>query len=390
MLMEADRATVSRPDRRARRPWKLSWVRSPWCWGLIAYLVLALIVASYARALMNPGRASVSVRTVEWVREHGGGPLVDAAENVWYIHRAPPTTAPYPSRVPLGAGAAPATGGVSEVPAALPAIGSRPAAGEGRWLPVPVDKGPVMFETFLRPDPAHPGVTAGVARFDQHLVSAELIAGTKEPTHDTGPLVGQVPPGQLDNLVATFNSGFKMRDAQGGYYARDRVARPLREGAASLVIDRAGRISVDMWGRDNHLGSDIAAVRQNLSLIVDNKAPVPGLGDNAGGRWGSTRNQMQYTWRSALGVDAAGNLYYVAGDQLTLMTLARALADTGAVRGMELDMHPAMVHLFSYRHSTGAASLTPSPLLTEMRGPADRYLSPDRRDFIMLTLHPGH
>jgi hypothetical protein len=349
-----------------------------------------LIVVSYARALMYPGRASVSVRTVEWVREHGCGPLVDAAENVWYSHHAPPTTAPYSLRVPLGAAVAPAAGGIPDGPAALPVLGSRPASGEGQWLPVSVAKGPVMFETFLRPDPAHPGVTAGVARFDQHLVSAELIAGTKDPIQDTGPLVGQVPPGQLDNLVATFNSGFKMRDAQGGYYARDRVTRPLREGAASLVIDRAGRISVDMWGRDNRLGPNIAAVRQNLSLIIDNKAPVPGLGANADGRWGSTRNQLQYTWRSALGVDAAGNLYYVAGDQLTLMTLTRALADTGAVRGMELDMHPAMVHLFSYRHSTGAASLTPSPLLTEMRGPVDRYLSPDQRDFIMLTLRPGH
>jgi len=65
--------------------------------------------------------------------------------------------------------------------------------------------------------------------------------------------------------------------------------------------------------------------------------------------------------------------------------LARALAATGATRGMELDIHPNMVHLFTYRHDKSANKLTPEKLLDTMRGPADRYLSPDRRDFFAIT-----
>jgi hypothetical protein len=65
--------------------------------------------------------------------------------------------------------------------------------------------------------------------------------------------------------------------------------------------------------------------------------------------------------------------------------LARALAATGATRGMELDIHPNMVHLFTYRHDKSANKLTPEKLLNTMRGPADRYLSPDRRDFFAIT-----
>jgi hypothetical protein len=228
-------------------------------------------------------------------------------------------------------------------------------------------------------------VLAGIARFDQNLITAHLIAGTREPDQCTWSQGGQIPAEQRPSLVATFNSGFKMSGANGGYYADGKLVGHLRDGAASLVISRDGRISVDQWGRDRQFGPDVAAVRQNLNLIVDHGVPVPGLEVNRDNRWGSAKNQLQYTWRSALGVDAAGNFYYVAGDKLTLATLARALLDTGAVRGMELDIHPAEVHLFAYRHLSDG---TPKPrkLLGTMRGPRDRYLQPDQRDFIALTL----
>jgi hypothetical protein len=216
-------------------------------------------------------------------------------------------------------------------------------------------------------------------------VAARLVAGTREPDQQRWPEGGQVPVAERGRLVATFNSGFKMAGADGGYLADGRTARPLRDGAASLVIDRSGRVTVDAWGRDRRMGPEVAAVRQNLDLIVDNGATVPGLAANSADRWGSARNQLQYTWRSALGVDAAGHLYYVAGDGLTLATVGRALVDTGAVRGMELDIHPAEVHLFTYLHPTGALEPVPTALMSAMHGPRDRYLRPDQRDFVSLT-----
>jgi hypothetical protein len=352
------------------------------------YLVLVIPTMSYARALLYPGQASIGVRTVDWVRDHGGAPLVDTLENWWYTRHPPPTKAPDPTLARLTPGLAPTRGVAPGTPGPLTAIGPHLDTGEGTWVAGPTTRNgvAVMYETFVRPDPAHPGVVAAVARFDQDLVTARLVAGTKEPDKHSWPDGGQVPMNQRADLVATFNSGFKMIDAQGGYYARNRMVQPLRNGAASLVIDRDGRVAVDMWGRDARLGPNIAAVRQNLSLIIDNNAPVPGLGANKDGRWGSSDNQLQYTWRSAVGVDSTGNLYYVAGNQLTLATLTRALADTGVVRGMELDIHPEMVNLFFYHHAPGAPAPTPTRLLPTMHGSTDRYLRPDQRDFIALTL----
>ena len=356
-------------------------------------MVVALVVptVSYLGALTYPGQASLGVRTVEWIRDHGGSPIVDAIENWWYTRSAPTGAAPDPSLLPTAVPATPDSASAARavgLPANLPALAGIPALpGEGVWTagrPAP-DGVPAMYSTFIRPDAEHPSVIAGVARFDQRRTRARLIAGTREPDGQTWPEGGQVPPDMRAGLVAAFNSGFKMVGARGGFYADGRFARPLRDGAASLVINRDGRMSVGEWGRDAHFGPDIAAVRQNLALIIDGGTAVAGLGTNAGGRWGSPRNQLQYTWRSAIGTDRTGSLIYVGGNQLTLASLARALTAAGAQEAMELDIHPRMVDLLSYRQS---ADTTPvgTPLLPAMPGPAARYLSPDQRDFIAVAL----
>jgi hypothetical protein len=269
-------------------------------------------------------------------------------------------------------------------PTPLAPLGSTLDAHEGRWTGgAPGKDGtPNLYATYLHPDPDDPRVLAAVARFDQRRVSARLIAGTKEPDRQQWPEGGQVPPALRASLVATFNSGFKVAGSRGGYYTPDRVVRPLQDGVASLVIDDTGHVSIGEWGRDAHLDPHIASVRQNLALIVDNGKPVAGLDRNDDYRWGSAKNQLQYTWRSAVGVDDAGHIYYVAGDQLNLSTLARALAATGSTRGMELDIHPQMVHLFYYQQAADGPQ--PTKLLETMRGPANRYLSPDQRDFFAI------
>ncbi len=96
-------------------------------------------------------------------------------------------------------------------------------------------------------------------------------------------------------------------------------------------------------------------------------------------------NQLQYTWRSGLGVDAHGNLVYVAGGGLNLQTLATALSQAGAVRGMELDIHHPVVTCNLYEPVPGHAnSVVARKLLPDMSKPATRYLQRDQRDFIAI------
>jgi hypothetical protein len=213
---------------------------------------------------------------------------------------------------------------------------------------------------------------------------AHLVAGTVQPGGSRWPGDAAVPAGDVPKLVATFNSGFKMADIRGGFFLAGRTAHKLRDGQASLVIDAQGRVAVGQWGRDVSMSPSVAAVRQNLALIVDGGRPVSGLSVNAGGRWGTARNQLQYTWRSGVGVDARGDLIYVAGNSMNLTTLATAMADAGIVRGMQLDIHSGMASFASWRPQPGGEVLA-RKLLPGMTRSAYRYLSADQRDFIYLT-----
>src|SRR6185436_8078871 len=65
--------------------------------GMAIALPVALLgvpATSYVSALTAPGSADWQTTSVEWVRDHGGGPLVDAVENWWYARNRPTGAAP--------------------------------------------------------------------------------------------------------------------------------------------------------------------------------------------------------------------------------------------------------------------------------------------------------
>ena len=198
---------------------------------------------------------------------------------------------------------------------------------------------PGLYTGFFRPDADYPAQIVGVAWMDQDVVAAHLFAGTAEPVPGTAPARAQVPNVLRGALVAVFNSGWKMRDSRGGFYTEGRPVIPLKDGAASLVID-TGRVPVGRWGRDG-MGPHVEAVRQNLALVVDGGRPVAGLGQRR--RLGGSPRSSSRTRGVRVGTDRSGNLVDLAGDQLTLAGLASAMAAAGVQRGMELDVHPKTV-----------------------------------------------
>ena len=356
---------------------------------IVLALVLAPVEFSYGRALAAPGSATVEVRTVEWLRDHGAGPVVDLVENWVYSHNRPTRTAPDPASLP-GVAAPSAATGVQ--PAPLPVAASSPLPGEARWMPSAqvVGTDHPLYTAYFRPDPSAPSVLAGVAWMNQALIRSHLIAGTMEPVPSgtaapADKAGGQVPTALRRDLLATFNSGFKLKDAHGGYAVDGHVVRPLVDGAASLVINTTGHVTIGQWGRDVRSGPDVAAVRQNLALVVDAGAPVPGLDQNSTSAWGSAHNQLQYTWRSGLGLDAGGNLVYVAADQVTLAGLAQAMTAAGVVRGMQLDIHSQSVSFLQYGPGQAASTRRGTRLLPGMQDGPGRYLEPEQRDFLAVT-----
>ena len=342
----------------------------------------------------KPG--SLGARAAEWVRDHGGSQLVARAENLWYSHHQPPVGGrPKAGLIPKASSAAAPRPSVKApahlpVPDAIVPIASPPLPGEGLWHPAGrvVDGVPTMYQAFLRPDPVHTSLVAGVAWMDTKLLKASLYSGSYIPGGGPWALTAPIGTGAAATVTAAFNSGFRLKDSQGGYYTQGRMVAPLRDGAASAVIYRNGRITVGQWGRDVSMTSDVVAVRQNLSLIVDGGAPVAGLSYSAA--WGGTIGNRIYVWRSGLGVTADGALVYVGGPGLDVPSLAGLLVRAGAIRAMELDINTDWVNFTAYTATGPIAAAAPNngtELLSGMSGGTGRYFQPYwNRDFFTMSV----
>ena len=102
---------------------------------------------------------------------------------------------------------------------------------------------------------------------------------------------------------------------------------------------------------------------------------------DSGSEWGATVGNAVRVWRSGLGVDAKGNVIYAAANDQTVQSLAQVLIHAGAVRAMELDINSYWISFNTYAAPGG---LEPSKLLAEVERPAERYLTPDDRDFFAV------
>ncbi|HYM45021.1 MAG TPA: hypothetical protein VES65_02515 [Solirubrobacteraceae bacterium] len=361
---------------------------------LVVACVLALTPAllSYAVTMLSPSDSSLSIRSVEWLRDHGAAGLVTKVESIYYTLTAPAKGGPQLHALPrvgvasTGAAGASTTAPVVERPAPVQPLGGPPLAGEGVWRATQVGASasdPPLLVTTFRSDPSeYPRLVAGVAWINTSRTTVSLYAGRLEPSVEL-PYRGsmQAPLPLRHRLLATFNSGFKLADAHGGWALDGHTYAPMREGQATFVRYADGRYDVAAWQGGPSVGANVVFARQNLPLIVSGGLPNPNLGD--GPAWGATLGNAIRVWRSGIGIDPRGNLIYAAAPDQTVQSLADVLIHAGAVRAMELDINSYWVSFNSYGRPGGEE---PAKLLGETERPATRYLSPDDRDFFAVYL----
>ncbi len=133
---------------------------------LVVFLLMLPPTAwSYTSAMLAPGSAPLSAKTVEWVSSHGGRGLVTLAETWWLNHHKPPIGGTPSGGIPTIAQDSP---GPSVSPTAPPRsvldhlptpvdvvpIVSNPLPNEGVWQPLgrKVEGVPTMYISYFRPD----------------------------------------------------------------------------------------------------------------------------------------------------------------------------------------------------------------------------------------------
>ena len=246
---------------------------------------------------------------------------------------------------------------------------------------------PAIYTTTLRL-PGNSSAVAGIAWMDTKLLRARLYSGSLSPGGLFWKYTAPVSTAASRTLVAAFNGGFLIKDSAGGYFSEGHMLAPLRTGDASMVIYKNGSITVGRWGRDVGVGPNVVAVRQNLTLLVDQGRPAPGLNPSDISVWGRALNGVVNTPRSGLGVTASGALVYVEGP-MNIVDLAQILIRAGAVRAMVLDMNPLWPVFATYAPSNPNGFAAPSngtDLVASMIQTPQRFFqSAYARDFVTLS-----
>jgi hypothetical protein len=364
----------------------------------VVALCLVWVMFSVGQAAFKNNGQGVSANIAEWARDHGLGPIVTFGE--WLSYNPPPKggkpsfslavpsgEAVTPGKAPKDGkgGKAAKKGFVPDVPATLKSLAGAPIAGEGQWRVVERVKGePAILTTFLR-DATYTSEVNGIASIDQRLVTFSLRPGTEDPGSPAGSaswgVPYYIPSGQRTGLLATFNGGFKLDSAGGGFYLNGIYHGSLVKGAASVVYYKNGTIKIGVWGRDFTMNSSIVGVRQNLKLLVDHGKISPNLNQDIETNFGATLGGGYYVWRSGLGITKDGRIIYVYGPALDVQDLAELLQRAGAVEGMQMDINPAWMKFDYYQAQGDPSDPTPLPLLPTQQPSPYSYYTPSTRDF---------
>jgi hypothetical protein len=381
------------PDRKAWR--RRSRPRSPRA-RLTQRIVLAVLGAfalvtawSFGSAVTNQGMGpTLATRAAEWARDHYLGPLVTLGE--WITYQPPKVGGKPGFSLAGGLGskhsgkAAKTRKGVisSAPPSPLKAVAGTPLPGEGVWRVLASVHGiPAIWGTYLRPSKVYSSYVSGIVSMNQQLLKFQLRPGAEDPGPGNWQAQPVIAPGTRTGLLATFNSGFKIASAGGGFYLNGSTAGTLQAGAASVVYYKDGHIAIGAWDQGVRMTPQVVGVRQNLKLIVSGGLIPSSVDHNVESGWGATLGGSYYVWRSGIGITKTGRIIFAYGPELNVRMLAELLRKAGAVTAMQLDINPEWMSYMYYKPGSDPANPTPYNLLPDQNQPPARYYSICSRDF---------
>ena len=195
---------------------------------------------------------------------------------------------------------------------------------------------------------------------------------------------------EMAGVVAAFNGGFKVAAKAGGAVADGLIVSSLLPGMATIALDRFGHWEMGTWGQPGFPSSNFSPVslRQNLPPLVAAGVVAPSAVANAWMQWGDPLHGNPVQPRSGLGVDAAGNLLYLAPIKGVLpKQLGDAMVALHVRYGMELDMNPYWPTLGASFIPLHTAGPLPVQIPNSSHDPS-MYFTAWERDFFVAAVEP--
>lgn len=282
-------------------------------------------------------------------------------------------------------------------PTRLPSIWQQPEPQEGVWEPVQypflkklsqaTDPPPYFYRTWVKPDPKRPYVQVQIVALDMRQLELNMEGGVEDPRPLTGAKsFGRIPrdPEILSRVVGAFNGAFKTTHGAYGMMVNRRVLLPPKPGAATVVLTEDHRVGMGAWGKSEEIPENLLSFRQNLDpLILDGKF-------NPTGRlqWGfQLAGHGVLTERSGICITKPGYFLYFWGDDLSGITLGKAMVQAGCIAGMHLDMNPKHTgFVFAGIRDIEKKDYDVQLLSPQMGILPERYVEWSPKDFFYITL----
>ena len=203
-------------------------------------------------------------------------------------------------------------------------------------------------------------------------------AGTERRA--VGSRTGEGSASLRSRLVASFNSGFQLRDSGGGFAIGGHTYAPMKDGSPTILRYRDGRVDLIDW-TGGRLRSSRCRVRMPEPAADRQRRPAQPEPQ----RWptmGRDARQRRTRWRSAVGMDRHGNLIYAAGPDQGV-GVAGLHDDPRGRRARDRARHQHLLDELHHLPLPGCAGTRPtcSRRWTARRS---RYLTPDDRDFFAV------
>jgi hypothetical protein len=254
-----------------------------------------------------------------------------------------------------------------------------------------------MLKTLLHPDKERGWAELFVVAVDLRRVTLHAVPGTQEPKADNDAVDKKlerpavIPPKDHEELLAAFNGGFMTEHGGYGMRLEGITLVAPKPKACTIAVYQNGAMQIAPWTDLEAEAPSMTWFRQAPECMVRSGKVHPGILWLSGNRkWGATLDGETVIRRSAIGLNAARDVLYVA---ITNHTNARVLAEgmkhAGAVDVAQLDVnwsYPKFV-LFEPKEPGGPRKAV--ALASGFEFSEDEYIRKrSRRDFFYLMRKP--